>query len=139
METGKAIYFDLLSKRKLSHSTIDQIRNHISKNGLRVSPIPTEVIRKGENREKITDYLTRLHLSIVEGNPSWEGLLVGFPGNIAELSTLSVGTPYLRMILYPILDLHHRLQTQFGNRFPCIYFVGERFSDVFLRKFELLK
>jgi hypothetical protein len=43
------------------------------------------------------------------------------------------------MILYPILDLYHRLQDRKGRRLPCIYFVGERFSDVFLRKFDLLK
>ena len=62
-----------------------------------------------------------------------------FQETVNELSTISVGTPYLRKILYPILDLHHRLQTQSGKRYPCIYFVSERFSDVFLRKFELLK
>ncbi|MDF1513856.1 MAG: hypothetical protein P1S60_08615 [Anaerolineae bacterium] len=54
-------------------------------------------------------------------------------------STQSVGTPYLRMILYPILDLHHRLQDEYEKALPCIYLVGDRFSDVFLRKFELLK
>jgi hypothetical protein len=65
---------------------------------------------------------------------------VGFPGNVTELSTKSVGTPYLRTIMYPILDLHHRLLKIYpGKRLPCIYFVGERFSDVFLRKFGLLR
>jgi hypothetical protein len=84
--------------------------------------------------------LTRLDLKLITGNKSWEGLLVGFPGNKDHLSTKSVGTPYMRMILFPILDLHNRLLDEYpGKRLPCIYIVGHRFSDVFLRKFELLK
>ena len=66
--------------------------------------------------------------------------MIGFPGNKKELATESVTTPYLRMILYPIIDLHHRLlHSHPGKRLPCIYFVGERFTDVFLRKFDLLR
>lgn len=136
---GKATYFKSLSTGELSATTIHKIYDHIINQGLRIIPVSPEIIKRDKHREKITDYLTRLNLSVVEGNPSWEGLFVGFPGNRYELSTKSVGTPYLRMILYPILDLHHRLQNDTGKRLPCIYFVGERFSDVFLRKFELLK
>jgi hypothetical protein len=141
METEKATYFRLLSKGGLSQATINLNLKHMKEMGLQKATIPPELISKNKYGEKITEQLTRLPLFIIEGNPSWEGLLVGFPGTVGELSTKSVGTPYLRMILYPILDLHHRLQSEYkgDKRFPCIYFVGERFSDVFLRKFELLK
>lgn len=139
MQTDKETYFNLLSNGNLSKTTIENILEHLQNQGLHNGQVPPDLLKKNEHNEKITEYLTRLHLSIIEGNSSWEGLMVGFPGNVKELSTKSVGTPYLRMILYPILDLHHRLQTQSGKHFPCIYFVGERFSDVFLRKFELLK
>jgi hypothetical protein len=135
----KAIYPKILRSGKLSFSAIVQIQNHIQKLGLRITEVPPSLLLQNESNEKITDNLTRLTLSVVGGNPSWEGLLIGFPGNREELSTKSVGTPYLRKILYPILDLHHRIQNQTGKRLPCIYIIGERFSDVFLRKFELLK
>jgi len=140
MQTDREKYFNLLTTNSLSKTTINSVLDHITSLGLSITEIPPSPIKKNEYGEKITDYLTRLHLFVIEGNPSWEGLLVGFPGNVQELSTKSVGTPYLRMILYPILDLHHRLLGIYPEkRFPCIYFVGERFTDVFLRKFELLK
>jgi hypothetical protein len=104
-----------------------------------IHPVEPELFKESAQGGKITEQLTRLDLFRVEGNPSWEGLLVGFPGNRDELSIKSVGTPYLRMILYPILDLHRRLQHHFGKRLPCVYLVGDRFSDDFLRKFELSK
>jgi len=138
MDTDNGKYFKLLSKGELSTDTINLIHDHIRNQGLEVKPIDPIIYRKKEYGEKITEQLTRLNLTFVEGNPSWEGLIVGFPGKIGELSTKSVGTPYLRMILYPILDLHHRLQNELGKKLPCIYFIGVRFSDVFLRKFFLL-
>jgi hypothetical protein len=139
METEKATYFKLLSNGGLSQTTILRNLDLMKKQGLQISPIPLELLKKNHYDGEITQQLTRLSLSLVQGNPSWEGLLVGFPGNAGQLSTKSVGTPYLRMILYPILDLHRRLKKKFDKSFPCIYFVGERFSDVFIRKFELLK
>jgi len=140
MQTDKEVYFNQLSKGELSLSTINLILDHIKKQGLHISPIPPDLVKKNLYGEKITEYLTRLQLYVIGGNPSWEGLLVGFPGKKEELLTKSVGTPYLRKILYPILDLHHRLlHTYPDKRLPCIYFIGDRFTDVFLRKFELLK
>jgi hypothetical protein len=107
MQTDKEIYFKLLTTGSLSKTTINSVLDHITCLDLNIAEVPPSLIKKNEYGEKITDHLTRLHLSVIEGNPSWEGLLVGFPGNVMELSTKSVGTPYLRMILYPILDLHH--------------------------------
>jgi hypothetical protein len=138
MESEKGIYFNKLSTGELSSATIQTIIDYLHSQGLQTSPISPELQKKNKYGEKITEHLTRLPHFVVEGNPSWEGLLVGFPGNRAELSTKSVSTPYLRKILYPILDLHHRLQSELNKKLPCIYIVGERFSGVFLRKFELL-
>ena len=64
--------------------------------------------------------------------------MVAFPGTKRQLKADYVGTPYLRSILYPILDLHRRIQKQEQERLPCIYVLGDRFPDVFLRKFWLL-
>ncbi len=139
MRTDKAIYFELLSKGVLTNATISKVTDHIQKNGLKISPIPNELFKQNDHGGKITEHLTRLNLSLIDGNSSWEGLMDGFPGSREDLSTKTVGTPYLRIILYPILDLHHRLQAHTGKKLPCIYFIGERFSEVFLRKFDLLK
>lgn len=139
MQKEKASFFNQLSNGNLTHATIIKVCDHLQNNGLKLSPIPIELYKQNEHGGKITEHLTRLNLSLIEGKPSWEGLMVGFPGSREELSTKTVGTPYLRIILYPILDLHHRLQAHTGKKLPCIYFIGERFSDVFLRKFELLK
>ena len=81
---------------------------------------------------KLPSEIAQLSLYKVQGPKSWEGLLVCFPGTSKDLVAEVVGTPYIRRILYPILELHHKLQL------PCIYIAGERFPDVFLRKFKLL-
>ena len=139
MATEKNKYFDLLATRTFTHATLDQIFNQIKAVGLQFQYIPTTLTKKNQYGEKITDLLTRLTLYVVVGNSSWEGLVVGFPGDQYQLSTKSIGTQNLRKILYPMLDLHHRLQSELGKDLPCIYIVGERFSDVFLRKIDLLR
>ncbi|MFC2063710.1 hypothetical protein ACFLXB_01260 [Chloroflexota bacterium] len=142
MGTEKDDYYKLLSKEGglKEQKTIKQSIEHMEKKGFDISPISLDLLKTGVYGKKITEQLTRLPLFLIKGNPSWEGLLVGFPGTVEQLSTKSLTTPYIRMILYPILDLHHRMQSQyeFEKRFPCIHFVGQRFSDVFLRKIELL-
>ncbi|TFG71773.1 MAG: hypothetical protein E4H27_03890, partial [Anaerolineales bacterium] len=107
MSSEKASYFKILSGYKLTTATIDVIQDYVRKQGIQITEIKkdSDLFKKtgsGESK-KITEQLTRLDLFEVRGNPSWEGLMVGFPGNRYELSTQSVGTPYLRMILYPIL------------------------------------
>jgi hypothetical protein len=87
---------------------------------------------------KVTEELTRLPIYLAHGVRSWSGLVVCFPGNREELTTAFVGTPYLRRILYPMLELHRRLRIIGGKELPCIYILGERFPDVILRKFKLL-
>ena len=105
---------------------------------LSVEPLPEEVYQKSSFGPKITKELTRLPLYIARGLKSWSGLVVAFPGTITQLTTEYVGTPYLRRLLYPILDMHKRIQEYAKEKLPCIYILGARFSDVFLRKFQLL-
>jgi hypothetical protein len=120
MQTDKEAYFKLLSTGNLSKITVDNILEHLQNLGLRHTQVPPDLLKKNKFGEKITEAFTRLHLSVIEGDKSWEGLFVGFPGTVSELSTKSVGTPYLRKILYPILDLHHRLQKRLDKKnFPA--------------------
>jgi hypothetical protein len=45
---------------------------------------------------------------------------------------------YLRRILHPMLELFRRLRISGAKDLQCLYILGERFPDVFLRKFKLL-
>lgn len=131
-------YFLDLSNKRITTKPIKQILTYMQKE-MKFEEVPKVLLRGGEYGAKITEELTRLNLSIVKGNKSWEGLLVSFPGDKHDLKTSNVGTPYIRMILYPILDLYHRINKYKKKKMPCIYFVGDRFSDVLLRKFSLLE
>ncbi len=111
----------------------DAMRQHFS-----LKPVPAEVLAKGDYGPKVTANLTRLRLAVADGHRSWRGIVVGFPGSRSQLSTSRVGTPYLRKILYPILEVRRRLEIHLVAHIPCLYLLGERFSDVFLRKFNLL-
>ncbi|MEL7591758.1 MAG: hypothetical protein AAGU17_10760 [Anaerolineaceae bacterium] len=73
MQTEKAIYFKLLSTGGLTKTTINKIDVYLKKTGFNISPIPPELLKKNENNEKMTEYLTRLDLAIIEGNPNSEG------------------------------------------------------------------
>lgn len=130
-------YFSDLTNGKLSLKPIEPILTHMKK-VMKFKEVPKVLIRNGDYGSKITEELTRLKLSIVRGRKSWEGLLVAFPGNRRDLRTSNVGTPYIRMILYPILDLFYRINQYEKRNMPCVYLVGDRFSDVLLRKFNLL-
>lgn len=131
-------YFSDLSKGKLSIKPIKPILDYMQKE-MKFEDVPKVLLCGGEYGSKITEELTRLNLSIVKGNKSWEGLLVSFPGNKQDLRTKNVGTPYIRKILYPILDIYNRINEYEKKKMRCVYLVGDRFSDVILRKFSLLK
>ena len=135
---NKQTYFRNLSENTLSTSAIDSIKSCMRQQHMTLEPVPQTILANGKYGNKITEQLTRLDLSIARGHHSWEGLVVGFPGVKADLAINSVGTPYLRMILYPILDLYQRARDYYGQKFPCVYFIGEKFSDIFIRKFQLL-
>lgn len=106
---------------------------------LTIEEVPSELLRANANQAKITELLSRLPLRVARGPKSWGGLVIGFPGSGEQLTTEALGTPYLRKILYPILDLHRRIRDHYGERLPCLYLLGVRFSDVILRKFRLLE
>ncbi len=131
----KEAYRGALRDGTLSRESLKELRAFIEDNKMRVEKVPKELFGKnGVNR-----ILTRLELSICYGKQSWEGLIIGFPGTRQELSTEYVGTPYLRLILYPILELYGRLRQQSARAMPCLYLLGEQFNDVFLRKFSFFK
>ncbi|NOR14435.1 MAG: hypothetical protein GQ544_01890 [Candidatus Aminicenantes bacterium] len=135
-DESKTSYARSLKDGDLSYKALKGIKGFITKDrGMRVEPFSEELLKQ----YKVTKHLSRLDLSICYRNRSWEGLIVGFPGNRRELSTQNVGTPYLRIILYPILDLYGKLRQQSPNAMPCLYLLGERFNDVFLRKFSFFK
>ena len=132
-------YFRRLSNQELTDFTVQKICAYMVSVGFQLEEIPSDIL-KAPGGIKITEYLSRLGLFIVRGNPSWEGLAVCFPGSAGDMAIRNVGTVYLRMILYPILDLLQRIRMKENKQrgYPCVYFIGERFSQVFLRKFSLL-
>ncbi len=131
----KEEYGKLLKERKLSFQSLNKLEGFIKNSGMKIEEIQKNILRE----QKITGHLRKLNLYFCRGNRSWEGLVVGFPGTIEDLSVKNVGTPYLRIILYPILDLHRSLKEYKKVRMPCLYLLGRRFNDVFLRKFRFFK
>lgn len=131
-------YFKALSKNdSITYQPVDQLLDCLRKY-LNLNPVPTALCKHSSYGLKITEKLTRLPIYLATGKRSWGGLVVGFPGTKRQLNADYVGTPYIRSILYPILDLHKRIQKHEHKRLPCIYILGERFPDVLLRKFWLL-
>lgn len=138
MGLKKGEYFSLLSRGdKLDMKSVEGLlagfNSHLS-----VESVPSELLRQTKSQAKITEELTRLPVYVARGLSSWGGLVIAFPGSKIQLTTEIVGTPYLRRILYPILDLHRRINDHYRERLPCLYLLGTRFPDVFLRKFRLL-
>jgi hypothetical protein len=125
-------YHRALRDGKLSYSAINKLLNFIRKRGMVLEKLEKSTLRK----LKVSGYLRKLELYKCKGNRSWEGLVVGFLGTIHDLTPEYFGTPYLRKILYPMLDLHMQLNKE--ENFPCLYILGSRFNDVFLRKFRFL-
>jgi len=97
-----------------------------------VEKLPDEILKPTRYRPKIGYWVCR-------GDQKWEGLVVGFPGKIKDLLPNNVGTPYIRKTLYQMLVLYRELRPHYSNEMPCLYLIGERFNDVFHRKFSFLK
>ncbi len=116
-------------------SLLAELDTHLS-----CEAVPDDFLHGGERGPTITKWLSRLPLRVATEPRGWAGLVVPFPGSPAQLATGNVGTPYLRKILYPTLDLFHRLNDdeRYKGRMTCLYLLGAQFSDVFLRKFRLL-
>ena len=138
MRLNKDGYFSALSRENLlDMEAVNGLRKRLSSH-LSIEPVPSELYGQTKSQAKITEELTRLPLFIARGLRSWGGLVVAFPGSREQLTTEIVGTPYLRRILYPILDLHRRINNHYSESLPCLYLLGTRFPDVILRKFRLL-
>jgi len=126
-------YHRALKNGGLSYSAINKLLNFMRNKGMVLEKLEKDTLRK----MKITGYLGKLELYICRGVRSWQGIVVGFPGTVHDLIPENVGTPYLRKILYPMLDMHAKLNRE--EHLPCLYILGSRFNDVFLRKFRFLK
>ena len=129
--TNKKTYAQSLEQGLLSDKSVNKILKFMKFKGMLVEKLPTEILEQDGYRPKLQFWVCR-------GNPSWEGLIVGFPGNKEDLSIQNVGTPYLRKILYPILVLQRELRDHYSRPMHCLYLIADRFNDVFLRKFSYL-
>ena len=136
MKHERAGYFKTLPY--LSRVTIDHLLDTLRQQHLRIEQIPPGILSRSALGPKITEELTRLPIYLAHGVRSWSGLVVCFPGGREELATRFVGTPYLRRVLHPILELYRRLRYTGSEKLQCVYILGERFPDVILRKFKLL-
>ena len=136
MNLERAGYFKSLPR--LPQVTIGHLLHTLQQQHLRIDKIPPEVINGSALGPKITEELTRLPIFRARGVRSWSGLIVCFPGGREELATGFVGTPYLRRILHPILELFRRVRSTEAGELHCVYILGERFPDVIVRKFRLL-
>jgi len=117
----------------LSYSQVDKLVHFMRKKSMVLEKLDKAALRE----LRLSGYLRKLELYVCRGARSWQGVVVGFPGTIHDLTPENVGTPYLRKILYPMLDLHAKLNRE--EHLPCLYILGRRFNDVFLRKFRFLK
>ena len=126
-------YARSLAQKPLDPGAINRVIKFMSDKGMSCSK------EEGEEIKKKTRYNTKLPVYTVRGDKSWQGLAVGFPGTKDDLTTENVGTPWLRLILYPILKMFKQFSDDNGGKIRCLYLMGSCFNDVFLRKFEFLK
>jgi len=129
---GRAIYQTMLAKGKLAkdrQSLETCAKKYFGERGLSLKSL-------NETKCCQISSLNGLFLATCKGNKSWQGLVVGFPGTKEQLGTAAVGTPYMRRILYPILKCHEEARPDINDPAPCLYVLGEAFSDVWLRKFR---
>jgi len=127
--TNKETYAQSLEKGRLSTEAIGNILEFMGFRGMSFENLPAKILND-------SGYRPKLELKLCRGNPNWEGLVVGFPGTKKDLTTQKVGTPYLRRILYQILIIQRELGPHYSRPMRCLYIVGDRFNDVFIRKFS---
>lgn len=134
-------YFrDLLGEKVLDKQSVNKIVKKLKK-FLTLEDVPAELLASNAEKKQsqIIAELSELMLHVATGPSGWGGLVVGFPGYGVDLTTRNITAPYLRHVLYPIVDLHRRLNDHYGDSLPCLYLLGVWFPDVFLRKFRLLE
>jgi hypothetical protein len=131
---GRGIYPELLAKGEL-----EEAKKRLRKKA--ISYFDDRNLKLHDISERECEHVRRLqglYVAKCEGKKSWEGLVIGFPGTKHQLSTYSFGTPHMRKILFPILACFEWLRGNLGRNVPCLYILGESFSDVWLRKFRFL-
>jgi len=128
---NKETYVSALNKGIISKKAVGNLLELMKCRGMTIVEFPAEILKQIKYRPKI-------ELRVCRGNRSWEGLVVGYPGTKEDLSTENVGTPLIRKILYPILVLQRMVGLHYSRPMPCLYLLGDRFNDVFLRKFSFL-
>ena len=131
-------YFAALSTGNVLDTSSVEVVMEALASRLTLEAVPPALLRAGPGHAKITEQLSRLPIRVATAPRGWGGLVVGFPGASQQFTAASVTTPYLRHILYPMLDLHARINAHYRDRLPCLYLIGVRFPDVFIRKFQLL-
>ncbi|MGB4204089.1 MAG: hypothetical protein WBJ84_00535, partial [Bacteroidales bacterium] len=122
-----------LAEGSLDLGAINRIINFVSTKRMSCSK------EEGEELKKKTGYKIKLPVYTVRGDKRWQGLAVGFPGTKDDLRTENVGTPWLRLILYPIIKMFKQFSDDHDGKMRSLYLMGTCFNDVFLRKFEFLK
>ena len=109
--TGKESYSKSVREGKLTKKYILEIEGVLKKH-LNVKEVAKEDVRD----MGISENLVRLPIFIIKGDKSWQGLAVGFPGNTEELTTNNVGTPFLRILLYPMLELFQKISNKYHQK-----------------------
>mgnify|MGYP000847414382 CR=1 FL=1 len=122
-----------LAEGSLDHGAINRVIKFMRDKEMTCS------LEEGEELKKKTGYKIKLPVYTVRVDKRWQGLAVGFPGTKDDLSTESVGTPWLRLILYPIIKMFKQFSDDHDRKIRNLYLMGSCFNDVFLRKFEFLK
>ena len=128
----KKNYRQSLDKGTLKKNTVINLLQFMRSKGMSVEKFPDDIL-------KPTKYRPKLEYWICKGVRNWEGLVVGFPGTIKDLLPINVDTAYLRLLLYPMLVLHRKMNLHYSREMPCLYIMGYSFNDIFLRKFSFLR
>jgi hypothetical protein len=131
-DTEKASYARKLSRGELEGNRKALIKEATKYFGVRGLKLDQEIVSKCPSAKRIR----HLYVAQCTGNRSWQGLVVGFPGSKDDLSTYSVSTPYIREVLFSILACYQWTFSGPKDKAPCLYILGEQFSDVWFRKFR---
>lgn len=131
----KEIYRGALNRGTLSYESLNQLLAFFEDKKMCLENVPKQYLKQ----MGVSSLLNRLELRVCYGKRSWKGLIIGFPGNRDELSTKYVGTPYLRVILYPILDLYIKLQQQSAKPMPCRNFISQWIENLICSHIPILQ
>ena len=104
----KEDYYSRLARGDLSKTALEAIGSLV-RDKLFVQTVDERLLLRSPSQQALPSQVRHLLLQVASRARNWNGLVVGFPGTSKDLSTSHVGTPFLRMVLYPILELHARV------------------------------